>query len=107
MDAVLNGQATTGSYYNGTLTIGNYVLVANTPANVIVTGAMEPVRDLAAGSSATWTFNDGNTIAVTPTIAQNEFLFTSQGQAGVIKLLATTPHGTREISYWRQTSPSS
>ena len=44
VDAVLNGQPTTGSYFNGTLTIGNYVLVAATPANV-----RRPLRGHQAG----------------------------------------------------------
>ena len=33
VDAVLNGQPTTGSYFNGTLTIGNYVLTVSEHPN--------------------------------------------------------------------------
>ena len=104
VDAVLNGQPTTGSYYNGTLTIGNYVLVAANPANVIRTSsAVEPVRDM----TGTWTFHDGNQVLVQSTIAQNEFTYTSQGLFGVAKLQNSTAHGTREVKLWRQSPPDS
>ena len=52
--------------------LGSYQLNAATPANVIKTSTnREPVRDL----TGTWTFQDNNTIALSSTIAQNEFSF--------------------------------
>ena len=57
--------------------------------------------------TGTWTFQDGNQITVSSTIAQNEFTFQSQGQSGVAKLQNTTAHGTREVKLWRQSAPDS
>ena len=104
VDVQLNGQITTGDYFDGTLTLGAYPLVAADKTVVIKQSLhREEVRDM----TGTWTFHDGNTIAVSSTIAQNEFTFTSQGQSGVMKLKDSTAHGTRLVSYWRQSTPNS
>ena len=36
-----------------------------------------------------------------------QFLFTSAGQSGVIKMKDHLTHGTRQVAYWRQTHPNS
>ena len=104
VDVQLNGSANTGTYFNGVLMLGSYQLNAATPANVIKTSTnREPVRDL----TGTWTFQDNNTIALSSTIAQNEFSFTSQGMSGVIKLLHTKQNGARLVYFYRQSGDPS